>query len=100
MRRAPSCRLPAIAPSPFCTVYAAVPASLATVGSALALSRSSLACWSSFSFAASTSAFSCSTLVALAIGAVIPGCAMTHASAMLAGAISYRAATWSSAASG
>jgi len=74
-------------PGPFPhAFYAAVPASLATAGSALALSRRSLAGWSRFSFAASTSAFSCSTLVALAIGAMIPGCAMTHASARVAGA--------------
>ena len=51
----------------------------------------------SSSVRAAISCLSCSTLVALAIGAEIPGCAMVHASVTVASAAPVSAATSSSA---
>ena len=53
---------------------------------ALALFNSSREAWSSSRLVAARSSFNCSTLVALAIDAVMPGRAMIQASATLEGA--------------
>jgi len=41
--------------------------------------------WSSFNFVASTRSFKCASLVALAMGAVTPGCTINQARATRAG---------------
>ena len=58
---------------------------LAPAAEALAVFNFSIAAWSSVKRVASSRSVSCSWLVALAMGAVTPGCTINHANATLPG---------------